>query len=311
MNALHWGFIGHAKDAQRFIEETKHAQYPHALSALLHIDDEDEGKTISNVDVFRDIYQFLQSGIEAVYIASPFAMHYAQARQCLINGKAVLCERPVAKTADELRYLIELSELNQVFLMEGMWIRFMPAIKKLLALIKSHAIGEIVSVKAKLHYPSHNDNQNTGGALYESGIFPVFIATLFLGKPDFIRAQTTAADAGKLDAFSAFMSYESGQYSHIETTPGSDKASNLHIEGERGAINIKALWNHKPEGIELDFGDGHVQIHKSDWDGDGLYFELDEVYQSLQDEAIESSFYTHQFSLDVMETLDAIRKQLV
>jgi predicted dehydrogenase len=288
------------------------ATYPHRLQALLTIDDTAE--RLPDVETFADLHQFLQTDVEAVYIASPYTMHYAQAKQCLLHGKAVLCERPVTKNADELRHLMQLSEHNHTFLMEAMWIRFLPTIKKVLSLISSTAIGEIVSVKASLNYKSGTADMNLpytgGGALFELGIYPVFLCTLLLGKPEYVQATGRLTENGEDEFFSAFLSYENGQYGFIETNKMVRGNSAAMIIGERGSIQIKNPWSTKPEGIEVDFYDGTKVLHKSEWDGIGLYFELDEVYESLQQEAIESQLYSQYFSLDVMQTLDDIRKQL-
>jgi len=312
MNQLTWGFIGSIEKAKTFVSDIQFATYPHQLTALLTIDDTAE--RLPDVETFSDLHQFLQSDIDAVYIASPYTMHYAQAKQCLLYGKAVLCERPVTKNADELRHLMQLSEHNHTFLMEAMWIRFLPTIKKVLSLISSSAIGEIVSVKASLNYKGGGGESalpNTGGgALFELGIYPVFLCTLLLGKPEYVQATGRLTETGEDEFFSAFLSYENGQYGFIETNKLVRGDSSAIIIGERGSIQIKNPWSAKPEGIEVDFNDGTKVLHKSEWNGVGLYFELDEVYESLQQEAIESQLYCQHFSLDVMETLDDIRKQL-
>lgn len=312
MNQLKWGFIGSIEKARLFVSDIEFATYPHQLQALLTIDDSAE--RLPGIEIFTDLHQFLQSDIEAVYIASPYTMHYAQAKQCLLHGKAVLCERPVTKNAEELQHLMKLSEHNHTFLMEAMWIRFLPTIKKVLSIISSTAIGEIVSVKASLNYKdgaadSHLPN-TAGGALFELGIYPVFLCTLLLGKPEYVQATGRLTTTGEDEFFSAFLSYENGQYGFIETNKMVRGNSAAVIIGERGAIQIKNPWSVKPEGIEVDFYDGTKVVHKSEWKGVGLYFELDEVYESLQQEAIESQLYSQYFSYDVMQTLDDIRKQL-
>ncbi len=312
MNQLKWGFIGSIEKAQAFISDIAHATYPHSLQALLTIDDTAE--RLDNVEAYTDLHQFLQSDVEAVYIASPYTMHYAQAKQCLLHGKAVLCERPVTKNADELRHLMQLSEHNHTFLMEAMWIRFLPTVKKVLSIISSSAIGEIVSVKASLNYKSGSGDTMLpyagGGALFELGIYPVFLCTLLLGKPEYVQATGRLTANGEDEFFSAFLSYENGQYGFIETNKMVRGNSAAMIIGERGTIQIRNPWSAKPEGVEVDFYDGTKVLHKSEWDGVGLYFELDEVYESLQQEAIESQLYSQYFSLDVMQTLDDIRRQL-
>ena len=312
MNELTWGLIGSAEKVQAFVEDLKHATHGHRLGAWLTVDD--STTQMEGIETYTSLHPFLQSDVEAVYIASPYTMHYAQVKQCLLQGKAVLCERPIAQNADELEHLMKISEHNHTFMMEAMWIRFMPSIKKVLSIISSGAIGEIVSVKASLSHKANHPEGATlnpgGGALVELGIYPVFLCTLLLGRPEYVQATGRLNEDGVDDFFSAFLSYESGQYGFIETNKMMRGDSTAVITGEKGSIHIKNPWNIKPEGIEVDFFDGTKVLHKSEWEGQGLYFELDEVYESVEQGVIESQLYCHHFSLDVMQSLDDIRRQL-
>lgn len=312
MDELKWGLIGSIENATSFINEAKIASNKHVLTSVLTINS--QGENLNNIETFTDLHQFLQSDIEAVYIASPYTMHYAQVKQCLLHQKAVLCERPIAQSSEELMHLMQLSAHNHTFMMEAMWIRFLPTIKKVLSIIGSGAIGEIISVKASLNYKQNNPEEAAaftgGGALFELGIYPVFLCTLLLGKPQYVQATGRVKSNGEDDFFSAFLSYENGHYGFIETTKLVKGESSAIIFGDKGSIQIKNPWNPKPEGVEVDFFDGSKVLHKSEWEGMGLYFELDEVYENLQQGAVESQLYCHHFSLDVMQTLDDIRKQL-
>lgn len=312
MEPFKWGVIGSIEKAQLFAADLPYASYPHRLHAFLGDDGRPLPADPSVTNVYTNLQDFLQSDIDAAYIASPYAQHYAQVKQCLLHGIPVLCERPIAQSADELKHLIELSEHNRTFMMEAMWIRFLPSIKKVLSIISSGAIGDILSVKASVHYKPNDAGTklHAGGALFELGIYPVFLCTLLLGRPEYVQATGKKSESGEDDFFSAFLSYEGGQYGFIETTRQTRGDSSAHITGEKGSISIKNPWSVKPEGIEVDFFDGTKVLHKSEWEGYGLHFELDEVYESVQEGVIESQLYCHQFSLDVMETMDAIRQQL-
>ncbi len=311
MDELKWGLIGPIEKAKAFVDDLQYANYPHRLTARLSI--EERGHQQEGVQTYTDLYKFLQSDVDAVYIASPYTMHYAQVKQCLLQGKAVLCERPIAQSTDELEHLMRISEHNHTFMMEAMWIRFMPTVKKVLSIIGNDGIGEVVSVKASLSYKQGGEGDTInpgGGALAELGIYPVFLCTLLLGKPDYVQATGRLNEEGQDDFFSAFLSYESGQYGFIETNRLVRGDSTAIIIGEKGSIHIKNPWNIKPEGIEVDYFDGTKVLHKSEWEGQGLYFELDEVYECVEQGVIESQLYCHHFSLDVMQTLDDIRRQL-
>ena len=95
MNQLKWGFIGSIEKARMFISDIEFATYPHQLEALLTIDNTAE--RLPNVENFTDLHQFLQSDIEAVYIASPYTMHYAQAKQCLLMARRVAASDQLPK----------------------------------------------------------------------------------------------------------------------------------------------------------------------------------------------------------------------
>ena len=313
MDEFKWGIVGTAEKAQAFAADLPNTSGQHVFYAFVATNSD----TTMNVAVphtFNNLQDLLQSDVDAIYIASSYDQHYAQVKQCLLHGKPVLCERPIAANAEELKHLIQLSEHNNVFMMEALWIRFLPSIKKVLSIISSGAIGEIVSVKASVSYKPADSTQamlnSGGGALFELGIYPVFLSTLLLGKPEYVQATGKLKEGGENDFFSAFLSYEGGQYGFIETTKVARGTSSAIITGDKGAIQIKNPWSVKPEGIEVDFFDGTKVLHKSEWEGYGLQFELNEVYECVQNREIESQLYCQHFSLDVLETMDDIRKQI-
>jgi predicted dehydrogenase len=150
-----------------------------------------------------------------------------------------------------------------------------------------------------------------GGALTELGTYPVFLSTLFLGKPTYIQASGSNTDNGEEEFFSAFLSYAHGQYSLMEASLISKRDSEIIIKCDKGTVKIKNPWNEKPEGIEVDLSDGTKVVHKSEWEGTGLHFELDEVYNCIKKGVIESPMYCHKFCLDVRKTMDKIHAQLI
>lgn len=312
MEQFKWGIIGSEEKAKKFLADLPNTAGQHVLHALV-LPDAKSADWPQVPEVFSSFNNLLGSDVDAIYIATPFEQHYAQVKQCILHGIPVLCERPIAANSTELKHLIDLSEHNRVFMMEAMWIRFLPSIKKVLSVISSGAIGEITSVKASVSYKQtdadyllHHSNE----ALFELGLYPVFLSTLLLGKPEYVQAKGKLKEGGESDFFSAFLSYEGGQYAFIETTKLVRGTSSATITGDKGSIQIKNPWSAKPEGIEVDFFDGTKVLHKSEWEGYGLQFELNEVYECVQNGEIESQLYCHHFSLDVLETMDEIRNQL-
>jgi len=126
--------------------------------------------------------------VDAVYIGTPHATHFALASRALSAGKHVLCEKPLTMTADEARELGRIASAHRVFLMEAMWMKFSPAMRKAVELVGAGAIGEPRFLQAGLGYPVPPDGPKRfwdaalgGGALYDMGVYTITLAQMFLG----------------------------------------------------------------------------------------------------------------------------------
>ncbi|MBW2005640.1 MAG: Gfo/Idh/MocA family oxidoreductase [Deltaproteobacteria bacterium] len=81
--------------------------------------------------------------IDAVAIATPAATHYNLAKKCLLAGKHVFVEKPLALTGEEGRDLIEIAEKNHLTLMVGHILQYHRAVIKLKELIDNGELGKI------------------------------------------------------------------------------------------------------------------------------------------------------------------------
>jgi predicted dehydrogenase len=59
------------------------------------------------------------------------------------QGKAVLCEKPMAMNQIEVRQMIKTAKENNVFLMEALWTRFNPAFEQVNRWVKENKIGPL------------------------------------------------------------------------------------------------------------------------------------------------------------------------
>ena len=117
--------------------------------------------------------------IEVVYVALPNHLHIAWCLKAMDAGKHVLCEKPLAMTAQEAEPLIAARERNGVLIEEAFQIRNHPQWAALRALIDSGEIGAVRGVQAMMCYNNRNpvDIRNKpetgGGALYDVGSYAV------------------------------------------------------------------------------------------------------------------------------------------
>jgi len=82
--------------------------------------------------------------IDAVVVATPTAAHYALVKAALESGKDVLCEKPLARTAEECRELVALAARHRRVLMVGHVFLYNPGIRHLKADLDRGALGSRV-----------------------------------------------------------------------------------------------------------------------------------------------------------------------
>lgn len=139
--------------------------------------------------------------VDIVYVGNVHAFRRQDGEKCIRAGKHALLEKPYACNPADARYLVELASQKRVFLQEGMWTRFFPAVERARQLFEQEgALGEIVSLQSDFQfnasdqetYPDSFVYQRKlgGGASLLTGPYPIAAALLFFGGrlPDAIKA---------------------------------------------------------------------------------------------------------------------------
>lgn len=93
-------------------------------------------------------YTDLLSSIDAVYIASHPTKHYNHVKQALLAGKHVLCESPIALSEAECNELYQLANSKNLILMDAIKTAYSTAYNRLLLLLNSGKIGQVLSVES-------------------------------------------------------------------------------------------------------------------------------------------------------------------
>ncbi|SPL89302.1 oxidoreductase-like [[Actinomadura] parvosata subsp. kistnae] len=93
-------------------------------------------------------------GVDAIYVATPHAQHLQVAEAAIAAGKAVLCEKPLAATVQDAEKMVRLAREAGVFLMEAMWMRFNPLVRRI---AEDPRFGEIRSVQASFGFAAPYD----------------------------------------------------------------------------------------------------------------------------------------------------------
>ena len=105
---------------------------------------------IKNLSIITDDYKTLLDKVDSVYIYSKPEEHYEQIKMALNQGKHVLCESPITMNKKQCKELFDLAEEKGCILMEAIRTAYATAYSRLLLLIKSGRIGNVVSEYAAL-----------------------------------------------------------------------------------------------------------------------------------------------------------------
>jgi len=117
--------------------------------------------------------------IDAVYIALSNDGHLPWTERALSAGKAVLCEKPLGRTAEEARRMRAAADASGGFLVEATWNLWHPRTARAAALLASDAIGAVTGVRGAFVFDGVDegnyrlDPQLGGGALLDVGCYPL------------------------------------------------------------------------------------------------------------------------------------------
>ena len=257
--------------------------------------------------------------VDIIYVATPHQAHYEAAALCLEAGRAVLCEKPFTLNAADSRALVELARKRGAFLMEGMWMRCNPAIRKMLDLIADGAIGEVGMVHADFAFPGPTDPLHRlrnpelgGGALLDLGVYPVSFAHLFLGRPDTVSAQASLSPEGVDLNTGLVLGYDSGAIATLSCGLVASSPGRAYVGGSLGRIEVPPLFL-RPDSFTL-YRNGGDEEQPEEFSlprtGIGFAHEAEEAMRCLRAGLTESPMVTWQDTVEVMEILDTARERI-
>ncbi len=314
-----WGIIGLGKIANKFASDLQLSN-----SAILYgvasknIDKAKKFCVRYNAVKYFDSYEELVKNpeIDIVYIATPHTFHFENTMMCLRNGKSVLCEKPLGVNSHEVKKMLKEAESRKLFLMEGLWTRFIPATEKLIELLSEKIIGDIIFIRADFgfkgdrNYEGRIYNKKLGaGSLLDIGIYPIYLSLLTLGLPSNIKvmARMTHTD---VDSYCSMMfDYKNSAKASLESTIEADTPIEAYIYGENGVIKMHSRFHHT-EKISLYQNGKLKEVFDIKYKGEGYLHEIEEVNNCLRRNAIESDKLPHTTSLDLITLIDRVKDEI-
>ncbi len=248
------GLVGTGKIAHQLADAVRSTEGIEAVA--LYSRTEASGSAFADAEGILRVYTSFSAlladrEVDAVYIASPNALHFGQAMEALRAGKHVLCEKPCTAEESECVRLFAEARSRGLILLEAV----RPLHDPMLALVRESLplLGEVRRVDLEYcQYSSRYDRFKAGelpnafnprlanAALLDIGVYPIACLVALFGLPARVRAESLFLRGGFEGAGDILCEYD-GFLASISYSKITDSVTPSVIAGERGSLLIERL----------------------------------------------------------------------
>ncbi|MCR6112461.1 Gfo/Idh/MocA family oxidoreductase [Bacillus sp. A301a_S52] len=256
--------------------------------------------------------------IDAVYIASPTALHAEQAILCMQQGKHVLCEKPIASHDKEVVEMIQTAEKYGVVLMEAVKNTALPNFKNLRdAIAKIAPIRRVVTNYCQ--YSSRYDAYKEGnvlnafkpelsnGSIMDIGLYCLYPIIDLFGKPEKVQANGVMLESGVDGEGTVLLTYP-----EMEGVAMYSKITNSRlpseIQGENGTIVIDHIQTLSD--IRIYYRDGSEEIISEDQTKPMMTYEIEAFHNKISGQLTDDEINSLSTSLSTSQVMTDARDQL-
>jgi len=271
-NKIKWGVIGSGGIARRRTIPEGIMQADHAILASVYDINSEVNEAVAkefNAKAVNSIQELLQSGIDAVYVASPVNLHLDHVITCAKGKKHVLCEKPLGMTIEETEKMIAFCKDEGVLPGTSFMMRFLSQHQAALKIVKEGRLGKPVYARAQLScwYPPiagawrQDPETGGGGSLMDMGSHCIDLLEMFFGKIKSISCfiNNNVHDYKSEDSAVVSMSFENGAMGTVDTyfcIPDNSSKNVLELYGSKGSILAKGTIGQGDSGEMTAFLEG-------------------------------------------------------
>ena len=287
------------------------------------------GRSLEKANKYKEDYGFEKAygsydellddpEVQAVYIPLPNDIHIKWVKEALKKKKHVLCEKPLALNANEVKEMFDTARENGVYLMEAYAYLHSPYIARLKEDVKSGIIGEVDYMESAFITQGYKEDfrlhkELGGGAMYDLGCY---CTTMFLSLTDsdpvFVKADAEFSDLGVDLNTAAILKFENGirasfNVGMILGENTNSRFDRLFIHGSKGSIRSEVEYNQEGEvSYRIYTNDGVIERKVTNPHNYSL--EIEQMGRCILSE--EKPFITEEFSLKNAKLIDTVLSEI-
>jgi predicted dehydrogenase len=212
-----------------------------------------------------------EPGVDAVYVSLPNSLHVDWSIRALEAGKHVLCEKPMARSPDQVERAFDAAEGAGKVLTEGFMWRHHPQAKRLAELLPR--VGRLRLVRASFSFPLGRaedvrlSSQLEGGGLMDVGCYCVSGARLVAGEPVEAMGREVVSGDGVDVRFAGGLRFSGDVLGHFDCGLDMAARGELEVVGSEGSLFLDDPWHSREPVIEVRSADGsreRVEAERAD-----------------------------------------------
>ena len=315
---IKWGILGCGNIANKFASDLQYVDK--SVLYAVASNNIERGSVFAEKFNVKKTYKDYDSltkdaQVDIVYIATTHNFHYANTLLCLKANKPVLCEKPLCINAKEAQKLIAVAKNRNIFFMEAMWTRFLPAIKRLKKDVSNGGIGKVKLIQADFGIKKEPikgsrfyEKELGAGALLDLGIYTINFSNFIYDSLPKKSTGFAKLTNQKVDEFSIYnLVYKNDELAQLSASVSFVTQHEARIYGEKGRIVVNDFFHPTKYSIFLSSGE-EIKINEP-FEGFGYQFEAIEAQNCLLENKVESETHPLSSSLNILKTMDNLRKQ--
>jgi len=303
-------------------------------------------KNLPDAKGYPDYDSLIQDpDVDVIYIATPNSTHTDMMRKAIAAKKHILCEKPFCLKSEEGQEIKALAKAANVFCMEALWTRFIPATQKVISQVKNGDLGTLRYVKGSFGHIFSKDRcynkELGGGVLFDLGMYLISLTYPILGKPDSYQFTPTIGKSGVDEQSTFTFSYKSGIIASFHCSFLNDLENTIAFYGEKGILKLGPPF-YRTSKIRYDKQSANIiseektvrknpygypgpmqsapyikerlkpilpsstKISSNSFRGNGYHYEIEEVYNCIKNGQLESATLPLEHSIQVVEIMNKL-----
>lgn len=248
MARLQWGLLATARINRHIIPQLRASDRNHLAAVSSRSSDRASSYAAEwEIPQSYGSYEALLADpdIDVVYNALPNHLHAEWTIKAVEAGKHVLCEKPMALTADNVDTIAQAAERAERVVAEGFMYRHHARTLRVQELVDNNTIGELQVVRGAFRFDLDRPNDyrwdpdRGGGSLWDVGCYPLSFARTLIGQePDEVFGYQRTGDTGIDVTFTGQLRFPDNTLVQIDSSFRAPGRMHMEIVGSDGAIRV-------------------------------------------------------------------------